>query len=62
MMDGYEVARHLRETGSCKDSVIVAVSGFGQEDDRRRTREAGFNFHLVKPIDHDALITLLNTE
>ncbi len=60
-MDGYCVARQLRESGPCKDSVIVAVSGYGREEDRRRSREAGFNFHLIKPIDHDALLTLLST-
>jgi PAS domain S-box-containing protein len=58
--DGYEVASQLRQSGSCKDTVIVAVSGYGQEEDRRRGREAGFNFHLLKPIDHDALLTLLS--
>ena len=60
MMDGYEVARRLRESENCKNSVIVAVSGYGQDEDRQRSREAGFDFHLVKPIDADALITLLN--
>jgi PAS domain S-box-containing protein len=60
-MDGYEVARQIRKNEACKDSVIVGVSGYGQEDDRRRGREAGFNYHLVKPIDHDALLTLLST-
>jgi PAS domain S-box-containing protein len=60
-MDGYEVARHLRATSNCKNAVIVAVSGYGQDDDRRRTREAGFNFHLVKPINADALLSILDT-
>jgi CheY-like chemotaxis protein len=60
-MDGYEVARQLREDEACRDSVIVGVTGYGQEDDRRRGREAGFDYHLVKPIDHDALLTLLST-
>jgi CheY-like chemotaxis protein len=40
--------------------VIVAVSGYGQDEDRRRSREAGFDFHLVKPLDHDALLSLLS--
>ena len=58
-MDGYEVARRLRQDECCQDAVIIAVSGYGQDEDRRRSREAGFDHHLVKPVDHDALITLL---
>jgi CheY-like chemotaxis protein len=58
-MDGYEVVRRLREDEACRGSLIVAVSGYGQEDDRRRGREAGFDHHLVKPIDPDALLTLI---
>ena len=51
--------RCLRKDGSCKNAVIVAVSGYGQEEDRRRAREAGFDHHLVKPVDFDTLTTLL---
>ncbi len=58
-MDGYEVAATLRKDGFCKNSVIIAVSGYGQEEDRRRSREAGFDHHLVKPVDFDTLTTLL---
>ena len=58
-MDGYEVAATLRKDDSCKNTVIIAVSGYGQEDDRRRAREAGFDHHLVKPVDFDTLTTLL---
>jgi PAS domain S-box-containing protein len=58
-MDGYEVARQLRQDEACRGCTIVAVSGYGQEDDRRRGREAGFDHHLVKPIDPDALLNLL---
>jgi PAS domain S-box-containing protein len=57
-MDGYQVASQLRRDG-LTDSVIIAVSGYGQEQDRRRSREAGFDHHLVKPIDYDALVTLI---
>ena len=60
-MDGYEVAARLRLEEHCKHSVIVAVSGYGQEEDRRRSREAGFDHHLIKPLDHDALLSLLST-
>jgi CheY-like chemotaxis protein len=58
-MDGYQVAASLRNDGCCENSVIVAVSGYGQEEDRRRAREAGFHHHLVKPVDFGALRALL---
>ena len=58
-MDGYEVAIALRKDDTCKNALIVAVSGYGQEEDRRRCREAGFDHHLVKPVDFDALTTLI---
>ena len=58
-MDGYEVARNLRRDDGIKEATIIAISGYGQDSDRRRSREAGFDHHLVKPIDHDALLTLL---
>ncbi len=57
-MDGYEVAIKLRQE-ICPDAQIIAVSGYGDEDTRRRTKEAGFHHHLVKPVDFDALVTLL---
>jgi CheY-like chemotaxis protein len=59
-MDGYQVARQLRSDGCCAGSTIIAVSGYGQDEDRRRSREAGFNHHLVKPLDYDALTTLIS--
>ena len=58
-IDGYEVARRIQLEESCRNAVIVAASGYGQDEDRRRTREAGFHYHLVKPIDHDALASIL---
>jgi PAS domain S-box-containing protein len=57
-MDGYEVVRRLRTEECCKDALIIAVSGYGQPEDLRRSREAGFDDHLVKPVDYDALMTL----
>jgi PAS domain S-box-containing protein len=60
-MDGYEVARQLRKSQTCKEALIAAVSGYGNEEDRRRSRDAGFDFHFVKPVDHDALLAVLNT-
>ncbi|HWE38612.1 MAG TPA: PAS domain-containing protein [Isosphaeraceae bacterium] len=59
-LDGYEVARRLRAEPRCQASVLIAVSGYGQDDDRRRSREAGFDHHLVKPLDYDALVSLLS--
>jgi signal transduction histidine kinase len=50
-MDGYEVARRLRAEEATRDAVLVAMTGYGQEDDHRRSRQAGFNHHLVKPVD-----------
>jgi CheY-like chemotaxis protein len=54
-MDGYEVARRLRQRTDLEKTRLVALSGYGGEDDRRRSREAGFDLHLVKPVDIDAL-------
>ena len=59
-MDGYEVARRLRWDVNCGHAVIVAVSGYGQEDDIARGREVGFDHHLVKPVNRDALLTILS--
>src|SRR5204862_5428057 len=58
-LDGYEAARRIREQPWGKDMVLVAVTGWGQEEDRRRSQEAGFNAHLVKPLDPAALQALL---
>jgi PAS domain S-box-containing protein len=56
VMDGYEVARRLRSSAGAVEGVrLVAVTGFGQDTDRQRTREAGFNDHLVKPVSLEAL-------
>ena len=58
-MNGYEVARRLRQGAADKVPTLVAVTGWGQEEDRRRSREAGFDHHLVKPIEFDDLERLL---
>lgn len=58
-MDGYEVARRLRQQPDMKHVVLVALTGWGQQDDRRRSKEAGFDHHLVKPAEAKALQTLL---
>ncbi len=59
-MDGYQVAETLRSDGRLRQVVIIAISGYGQEEDRRRSKAAGFDHHLVKPVDHDALLVLLS--
>ncbi|MFO0908116.1 MAG: PAS domain S-box protein [Isosphaeraceae bacterium] len=59
-MDGYEVARRLREEHRGKPLVIVALSGFGQDEDRHRSEKAGFQAHLVKPVDLDVLTNLIS--
>lgn len=60
-IDGYEVARRLRQMPGSALAFIVAVSGYGQSEDRRRSREAGFDEHLTKPVDFDHVRQLLNT-
>jgi signal transduction histidine kinase len=56
VMDGYELARRLREFEQLPDDLrIIAVTGYGQDADRRRSKEAGFNAHLVKPVNLDTL-------
>jgi PAS domain S-box-containing protein len=58
-MTGYDVARTLRAEPSQDGVRIIALTGFGQEDDRRQSREAGFDAHLVKPVDPEELQRLL---
>jgi CheY-like chemotaxis protein len=58
VMDGYELARRLREL--FPDVHLVAVTGYGQEAERRRAREAGFDDHLVKPVRFDVLEEVLS--
>ena len=54
-MDGYEVARRIRAMPHLHNLVLVALTGYGQDEDRRRAFEAGFNHHLVKPVSIEAL-------
>jgi CheY-like chemotaxis protein len=58
-LNGYEVCRRIRELPDGRNAFIVAITGWGQEEDRRRSREAGFDHHLVKPVDPQALEQLL---
>jgi CheY-like chemotaxis protein len=58
-MSGLEVARLLRQDPGLKDVLLLALTGYGKDEDRLRSQEAGFNAHLVKPVDLDALKALL---
>jgi signal transduction histidine kinase len=60
-MDGYEVARRLRAEGFT-EATIIGVSGYGEEASRRRSKEAGFAHHLVKPVDYNTLVALIGRE
>jgi PAS domain S-box-containing protein len=57
--NGYDVARHIRQQPWGKDIVLMAVTGWGQETDKKRTLEAGFDHHLVKPVNPSVLAKLL---
>jgi CheY-like chemotaxis protein len=56
-LNGYELARRIRSTG--RGVFLVAMTGWGQDEDKRRAAEAGFNRHLTKPADIDAIERLL---
>ena len=58
-IDGYAVARALRADPTASPALLIALSGYSQEDDRRRAREAGFDAHLAKPADFETLRSLL---
>jgi signal transduction histidine kinase/DNA-binding response OmpR family regulator len=58
-MDGYEVARRMRGQMGLRDVLLIALSGYGQDEDRQRSREAGFDHHLLKPVSRDVLLDLI---
>jgi CheY-like chemotaxis protein/two-component sensor histidine kinase len=60
-MDGHEVARRIRREPWGKDIVLVALTGWGQDEDRRKSKEAGFDEHMIKPVDYKALMRLLSS-
>ena len=60
-MDGYEVARRVRQRPELRDVKLVALTGWGQDEDRRRSREAGFDQHLIKPAGMAELRMLLGS-
>jgi PAS domain S-box-containing protein len=58
-MNGYDAARLIRQQPECNGMILVALTGWGQEEDKRRSYEAGFDFHMVKPIDFTAVESLI---
>ncbi len=58
-MDGYELARRVRAAPDGADLTLIALTGWGNDEDRRRSREAGIDHHLVKPVDSTLLEDLL---
>ena len=58
-LDGYDTCRRIREQPWGREMVIVALTGWGEDEDRRMSTQAGFDGHLVKPVDHDALNALM---
>jgi PAS domain S-box-containing protein len=60
-MDGHEVARQVRQMPEFREVVLIAMTGWGQEEDRRRSKATGFDHHLVKPVNADALQALLDS-
>jgi CheY-like chemotaxis protein len=58
-LDGYDVCRRIREQPGGKDIVMIAMTGWGQADDRRMSSEAGFDSHCVKPVSHALLVALM---
>jgi PAS domain S-box-containing protein len=60
-LSGHDVCRRIRAEAWGKDIVVIALTGWGQEEDRRKSQEAGFDGHLVKPVDYDELLELLSS-
>jgi CheY-like chemotaxis protein len=60
-MSGYEVARRLRQDPASNDLLLVAITGYAEDDARRKSRDAGFDHHLVKPVDPDSILALLSS-
>ncbi len=59
-MNGFDVCRLIRATATEKPPLVVALTGWGQESDRQKSRDSGFDHHLVKPVDYDTLADLLS--
>ena len=59
-MNGYDACRQIRTEPWGKSIVLIALTGWGQDEDRMHSKEAGFNFHMIKPVDPEALAKILN--
>ncbi|HYJ16099.1 MAG TPA: ATP-binding protein [Candidatus Limnocylindria bacterium] len=60
-LDGYQAAQRIRQQPWGKPMILIALTGWGQQQDRRRTQEAGFDAHLTKPVNYDAIVDLLTS-
>ena len=60
-MDGFDLARAVRESPLGQTTLLIAVTGYGQTEDRRRSKEVGFDAHLVKPVSQSLLAALIST-
>ena len=60
-MNGYEVAKLIRQQPAFKNTILIAMTGYGKESDRQTSKAAGFDYHLVKPGDFDKLLKILET-
>jgi CheY-like chemotaxis protein len=60
-LNGFEACRRIRQFQWAKNVLIIALTGWGQEEDRRKSTEAGFDNHLIKPVDHAELMKLLGS-
>jgi CheY-like chemotaxis protein len=61
VMDGYTLGRELRTRMGAQTPILIALTGYGQDEDRRRSETAGFRLHLVKPVDAENLTVLVDT-
>lgn len=59
-LNGYDAARRIRQQPWGKSTLLIALTGWGQDEDKRRSREAGFDHHLVKPVEPATLTELLS--
>lgn len=60
-MDGYEVAEEIRRHAQTQSVLLIALSGYGRSEDKEKSKAAGFDKHLTKPTDFDALVQLINS-
>ena len=60
IMDGYELAKRLREMPPTEHATLIALTGYGRDNDPRRAQEAGFSHHLVKPVDTGKLVAIID--